>query len=35
VDFTVILGEQNLDFKEKFYPFKNIKTYDFISQADL
>ncbi len=35
IDFTIILWEKNLDFKEKFDKFLNVKTYDFVSQKEL
>ena len=35
VDFTVILWEKNLSFKDKFDKFTNVKVYDFVSQAEL
>ncbi len=35
VDFTVILWEKNLWYKEKFSKFNNVKTYDFVTQNEL
>ena len=35
IDFTIILGEKNLDFKKNFSIYSNVKVYDFVSQADL
>ncbi|MDP5039026.1 MAG: glycosyltransferase [Candidatus Gracilibacteria bacterium] len=35
VNFTIILGEKNLDFRNEFEKFHNVKLYDFASQEKL
>ncbi len=35
LDFQVILGDKNTSFKDDFQKFKNVKTYDFVSQKNL
>ena len=35
IKFTIILWNKNVDFRKKFNKFKNIKTYDFISQKEM
>jgi len=35
IDFKIILWEKNLHFKESFSKFKNVITYDFVSQKEL
>ncbi|MCT4617256.1 MAG: glycosyltransferase [Candidatus Gracilibacteria bacterium] len=32
MNFTIILGDKNLHFREKFSKFKNVKTLDFVTQ---
>lgn len=35
VNFTIILWDKNLSFKEKFKNFNNVTTYDFVTQNEL
>jgi UDP-N-acetylglucosamine--N-acetylmuramyl-(pentapeptide) pyrophosphoryl-undecaprenol N-acetylglucosamine transferase len=35
INFTIILWEKNIHFREAFQGFHNVKLYDFISQEDL
>ncbi len=35
IDFTIILWEKNLHFREDFEKFWNVKLYDFLSQEEL
>lgn len=35
INFTIILWNKNLSFKEEFANFKNVKLYDFVSQKEL
>lgn len=34
LDFTVILWDKNVHFKEKFLEFRNVKVYEFVSQKN-
>lgn len=35
INFTIILWEKNLHFKDEFKNFSNVKLYDFVSQKEL
>ncbi|MBW7954616.1 UDP-N-acetylglucosamine--N-acetylmuramyl-(pentapeptide) pyrophosphoryl-undecaprenol N-acetylglucosamine transferase [Candidatus Gracilibacteria bacterium] len=35
INFTIILGDKNLHFRQEFEKFKNVTLYDFVSQKEL
>ena len=35
IDFHIILGTKNMEFKDSFLKFSNIKIYDFLEQKDM